>query len=46
MHVYLRVVSNGVLLAVTFIEEKQLYGLLCGVISIDPDYDSSGSKHV
>jgi len=36
MHVDLRVVSNGVLLVlvVTLIEQKQLYALLCVVISI------------
>jgi hypothetical protein len=34
MHVDLRVVSNGVLLAVTLIEKNQLYGYLCVVISM------------
>jgi len=34
MHVDLRVVSNGVLLAVKLIEEEQLYGFLCVVISV------------
>ena len=36
LHMDLRVVSNGVLLAVTLMEEKQLYGPLCVVINIQP----------